>query len=248
MKSAMMAGVVGVFLFVASAGLSWWLIYTPQGSPDDSLAATEEQEFPIEIPDKEKTGDMPVSLRPDAGITMESVTELAESIMNKERRVFESEQALKKEEQRIEMLFEDLRREQEELDAFAERVDAMIIEAKEAVKLLQLEKQAITAQTEELSALEKKTGVEGDQVADVALSVRAKQLKNILEEVEPSRAGRLMQEWIDGGNRDLARQVLLKLDERKRGKILSSFDNYETIAEILVAPAGNTPQDRALVR
>ena len=232
MKSALMAGVVGVFLFVASAGLSWWLIYTPP-VPEGEVAEAEPKEFPIDVPEDEKVEQMPVSLRPEAGITMESVTELAESIMKKEKRVFEAEQALKKEEQRIQMLFEDLRREQDELDTVAERIDAMIIEAKEAVKLLQLEKQAITTKTEELSALEKKTGVKGDEVADLELEDQINQLRNILGEADAAHAGSIIKNWVNDGHMELAHKAFMKLEERQQAKIVNTFEDRELMAKFL---------------
>lgn len=232
MKSALMAGVVGVFLFVASAGLSWWLIYTPP-TPEAEVAQTEPKEFPIDVPEDEKVEQMPVSLRPEAGITMESVTELAESIMKKEKRVFEAEQALKKEEQRIQMLFEDLRREQDELDAVAERIDAMIIEAKEAVKLLQLEKQAITTKTEELSALEKKTGVKGDEVADLDIEARVKAANSVLESVSPEYVSRTIKEIANEGDRKVAAMVLMKLEDHRRRKVVEAMNDPAFVAELL---------------
>ena len=235
MKSIITAVVVGLFLFVASAGMSWWLIYTPPEVADpDAVAEAPASEFPVDVAQDEKQEIMPVSLRPETPMSLEAITGLAETIMKKEKKVFDAQQALKKEEQRIGLLFDDLKREQEELSGFASRIEGMIMEAKQAVKLLQIEKDDIEKKSAELTKLEKKSGIKGDEIEDAKLANQIKNLVNVLEEMDGTDAANVLKQFADRGKIHVAAKALSQLDERQKGKVLKGLGSDPTlIADLL---------------
>ena len=116
-----------IFLFIGSAGVSWMMFYPPAEVTDEDVASLEEEmDFPEAVDTIDKQDIMPVATRPEAPLTVEAVVELAQSIMEKEKRLFDAQQKINMDEKRVKLLFEDLSREQEELEAFAKTVDDKI--------------------------------------------------------------------------------------------------------------------------
>jgi FtsZ-binding cell division protein ZapB len=238
MKSILAAIIVGIVLFGVSAGVSWFMIFkqlSPEAKeksvhdPDDIAHMT----FPQEIDDADKVKAMPVGPRPELPVTVEAVTELAQSIMEKERKLIESEDRLKKDEKRINLLFEDLRREREELYALNERIDAKITQARETVELLKVENQSLSEQTKALSSLEKKTGKTTDDVADQDIENRVKVVKNWFNNLEPETAADYLKEFANQGDIRFSAKLLESLDDRKIAKILSAFNDAPLVAQLI---------------
>ncbi len=234
-------GLVGVILFGVSAGVSW-LVILPKLAATSEQDAAEENQLPLDppampgnIPERDKLETMPVGLRPDIPVTVEAVTELAQSIMKKEQQLIESEKRLKTEEKRIGLLFEDLKREREELTAFGQRVDAKVLQAREAAELLKLENQSLADQKNTLSALEKKTGKDSTDVEAAELDNRVKLVKGWFAKLEPESAASYLKEMVNRGDMEFAARMIDSLDERQIAKILKEFNDPPLVAQIVDA-------------
>ena len=242
MKSLIGALLVGAVLFAASAGVSWYLT-KPAETETEELAVLEETDptsaFPNAIDDKEKTELMPVAMRPEAPVTVEAVTKLAQSIMQKEEKLFEKQSFLQKEEERIGLLFEDLKREQEELMAFEQKIGAKIMEAREASEILKQENQSLADQTKVLSTLEKKTGKTTADVADDEISIRVDAVKGWFTKLEAEQAANYLKEFANRGDLEFAAKLLDSLEERQIAKILAAFDDAPLVAQIVDAYTKN---------
>jgi hypothetical protein len=229
---------VGAVLFAASAGVSWYLTKPTEPDPEE-VAALDETDpssaFPNPIDDKEKTELMPVAMRPETPVTVEAVTKLAQSIMQKEEKLFDKQTFLQKEEERIGLLFEDLKREQEELMAFEQKISAKIMEAREAAEILKQENLSLTEQTKVLSTLEKKTGKTTDDVANDEITIRVDAVKGWFEKLEAEQAANYLKEFANRGDLEFAAKLLDSLEKRQISKILAVFDDAPLVAQIIDA-------------
>jgi len=241
MRSLIVVGLVGVILFGVSAGISWFVVLPKieaaaeedAGSEEDILA--DSPALPGNIDENDKLDTMPVALRPEIPVTVEAVTELAQSIKKKEGQLIESEKRLKKEEKRIGLLFEDLKQEREELNSFSQRIDAKVLEAREAVELLKLESQSLADQTKTLSALEMKTGKDSTDAKSAELDERVKKVKGWFTSLAPEKAAENLKEFANRGDLEFAARVIDSLEERQIAKILAVFDDPQLVAEIVDA-------------
>ena len=98
MKSILIAIIVGVFMFALSAGGSYMFLYQPEtpevSEVEEGVDESVTSSFPKQIPESEKIEVMPVAMRPETPLTIEAVTELAQSIMVKERALFENQKKI----------------------------------------------------------------------------------------------------------------------------------------------------------
>jgi aminopeptidase N len=225
---------VGVFLFIGAAGVSYMFIFPPEIVPEDEMAEVDADphEFPPTVDDAEKQDAMPVAMRPETPLTVEALMELAQSIMEKEKVLFDSRQQIKKDEKRVKFLFEDLKREQDELKAFAKMIDEKIIQAEEAVKVLKLEKQSAAEQTEALNSIEKRTGTI-DEVADNDLNRRVKVVKSWFKDLDPEQAAKYLKEFAERGDMEFVAKLLDSLEDRRIAKVLAAFDDAPLVAQIV---------------
>ena len=239
MKTLITALLVGILLFAVSAGVSWYVV--SQNAPTEEVAANDEQanddpaEFPKPINESSKMEAMPVALRPEMPVTIEAVTELAQSIMKKEQALIDSESQLKKDEKRINLLFEDLKREREELSAFGQRIDARILQAREAVELLKMENQTLADQTKTLSTLEKKTGTNSNDAETDAIDRRVQTVKSWFKNLDAEQAAKYLKEFANRGDLEFSARLLDSLDDRQIAKILGVFNDAPLVAQIIDA-------------
>ena len=236
MKSLLTTIIIGALFFGISAGVSWLFLYKPVEPTEDEIAQTtptEEYAFPPKIDESDQVDEMPVSLRPDMPISTEALTELAQSIMKKQRAIYEAEQRLKKEEKRIGLLFEDIRRERDELMALGQKIDAKVIQAREATKLLQMESRKLETQSDSLSKLEKKMGKTTDDAADDELNERVKVVKDWFKNLEPEQAANYIKEFANRGDIDFAAKLLDSLEDRNIAKVLAAFEDAKLVAQIV---------------
>ena len=226
---------LGIFLFIASAGVSWMYIFPPAPEADvEEVADASDQKdaFPPAVEESQKQDAMPVAMRPDVPITVEAVVELAQSVMEQKKEVTEAQQQLKRDEKRVQLLFEDLRREREELQAFAKQIDQKISEAKEAVELLKLEKRSVTDQTEALNTIERRTGTI-EEATDQDLVRRVKTVKGWFRNLEPEQAAKYLKEFAQQGDIEFVAKLLDSLEDRQIAKVLASFDDAPLVAKIV---------------
>lgn len=253
MKSVIAALLVGSLLFAGSAAASWFLIYLPQQAAAEEAAAKEEAELqadlekigdPIEstvadVPSSRKIEAMPVSMRPETPVTVEAVTELAQSIMKKEQALKDAQDRLAREEKRIKLLFEDVRREREELTAFGQMIEAKIARAAEATEQLKIEKQKLVDQTNTLASLEKKTGKTPEDAKLTELDRRVDTVKNWFKNLDPEQAANYLKEFANRGDLQFAARLLDSLDDRQIAKILAAFNDPPLVAQIVDAYTKN---------
>lgn len=249
MKSLIGAAIAGVILFAGSAGVSWYLVNKSVEDDTDEVASVEgdpTSAFPKPIEDADKSEIMPVAMRPDTPVTVEAVTKLAASIMKKEQAVFDKQKYLQKEEKRLNLLFEDLKREQEELTAFGQKIDAKILLARETTELLKQENQTLTEQTKVLSSLERKHNKTSSDVVDDEVAARVDIVKGWFQKLEAESSAKLLKEFADRGDLEFAGRLLDSLDERQIAKILDAMNDSALVAQIMDAYTNSATSSSAI--
>jgi hypothetical protein len=248
MKSIIGAILVGVVLFAASASLSWFL--TKPDEPTKEVAAVEEPDspsaFPAAVNDADKADRMPVALRPETPLTVEAVTQLAESIMAKEEKLFQKKSFLQKEEERLRVLFDDLKHEREKLVALEQQIDAKILQAREKTVELKQAFTQVDTKVKELAALEKKTGMTTEDVVDEEMTERVDAVKGWFKDLAAEQAVDLLKTFAKRGDQEFAGRLLDSLDKRQIAKVLESFNDPVMVAEIIDAHTANKNNPNAI--
>jgi hypothetical protein len=249
MKNLLAAVLVGILLFVGSAGASWFLIYMPMQAEAEAQAAAEAEALaedeanaaavPPPVPKTKKVEAMPVAVRPETPVTVEAVTELAHSVMQKERALVESRERLAKEEKRINLLFEDLKRERDELTAFGQLIESKIAKAAEVTDKLKVERQKLVDQTNTLSSLEKKTGKTPADAESSELDSRVDVVKSWFKNLDPEQAANYLKEFANRGDLQFSARLLDSLGDRQIAKILAAFNDPPLVAQIVDAYTKN---------
>lgn len=241
MKNLLMALIVGVLLYAGSAAASWYLM---NQQPDPLLAESESEEeglrdiTPIGMA-IEKQPQLPVGLRPELPLTVETVLELSESIRRKEQELIDREKAIEKTEQNIKMLFEDLKVERAELNALMEGIEAKLQVAQNSTNELRLENQQLATKTEELAKLNQRKAQQqtnGEPLLD-EIGQRVKTAQPWFEGLEDEQAANYLKEFANNGDLQFAVRLLKSLQQRKASKILAAFNDPELVQQLLGALA-----------
>lgn len=239
MKSILLALLTGVLLFAASlVGSYLFLVEEPVVDETTEVVSAESGTDDIldsPIKDESRVEAMPVAMRPEMPVTVEAVAELAQSIMEKEKALIRSEKGLQKEEKRIALLYEDLKRERTELESFGEKIDAKVRQAKEALETLKMETATLAKQSRELSSLEKKTGVKSEDIATDEIARRVDVVKNWFKNLDPEQAANYLKEFANRGDLEFSARLLDSLGERQIAKILAAFNDAPLVAQIVDA-------------
>ena len=257
MRTLLLAGIVGVILFAASASVSWYLMnqnklaaeadkvaeLDPDHDPNHDPAHESAPEIKAGVPPIghgiKKEEQLPVALRPDVPLTVEAVLELSESIRRKERDLLTREKAAEKTEQNIQLLFEDLKVERAELTALAESIEAKLQLAKGSVAELKQENQTLTTQTQEIAKLNqqkaKSKQTPGTETELDEIGQRVKTAKPWFEGLEDEQAAKYLKEFANNGELKFVARLLGSLDKRKASKILAAFDDSTFAQQILEA-------------
>lgn len=236
MKNIIIAILTSIVLFAASAGTSMYL-----NQPVEEVDPVEEMKkldlppdepFP-ELPVKKMVPQMPVASRPDQALTIEAVRQMTESAEKRHKQLDDRELQLQKEEDRVQILFNDLKRQSNELTSFSEGVEAKV----EAMDRMNVELQQVLAKIEtqkkELEKLEQKTGIETDESAK--LSEKVKTVKSWFETLEAQQAADILVEKSNQGDMKFAAELLHSLQGRQKAKILSAINDPALAAELLDA-------------
>ena len=234
MKNIIIAILTCIVLFGASAGTSMYLNQpTEEVDPEEEMKKLDvptDDPFP-EPPIKEMVAQMPVAVRPDQALTIEAVRQMSESAEKRHKQLDEREKQLKKEEDRVQVLFNDLKREKMELTTFSEGVEAKV----DALDRMNVELQKVLADIDnkkkELEKLEKQTGVETNKAAQ--LSEKVKTLKSWFESLEAQQAADILVEKASQGDLEFAAELLHSLQGRQKAKILQAIDDPALVTQFL---------------
>jgi|688.fasta_scaffold92002_5 chromosome segregation ATPase len=184
-----------------------------------------------------KTSQMPVALPSDKPLSLESILQLSEGIRQKEQQLNEREKVRLREEQRIGLMFEDLKREQQELMALGETIDAKLASAQQVLEQIRQERAGLQAEKQQIAAAKKEADPNAkDKEAEEAEKLN--KVKGWFNSLEPEQAARFIKEFSNNGELEFACKLLQSLDPKKSAKILAALDDAPLAASI-VSRIGN---------
>lgn len=241
-----------LILFGLSAGASYYLFMPPKKVADkkeesqqkEAESKSDAEHGPKVEPGKPpqpgspneseitKTSQMPVALPGDKPLSLESILQLSEGIRQKEQQLNEREKVRLREEQRIGLMFDDLKREQQELLALGETLDAKLAAAQQVLEQIRQERAGLQADKQQIAAAKKAAEPEA-QAKEAEEAERLNKIKGWFNSLEPEQAARFVKEFCNNGELEFACKLLQSLDPKKSAKILAALDDAPLAASIV---------------
>ncbi len=241
MKNLIKLGLIGALLFGASYAGSQFLLVKKPVAKDETATTDDPQNptanspvkeagFSVAVEEKSKTqpeaarehvDSMPVSLQTEQPISIEAVLQLSDSIRKKEAQLNEREKLVLRDEQRVKMMFDDVDREQKELFAMGDSIDARIIAARELLAKIQEERAGLSTSKSEISKAS--GGKPGTAAGNNGVDERVAQAKSWFGTLEPEQAAEYLKEFANNGDVSFAAQLLNSLDKRQLPKVLAAI-------------------------
>jgi hypothetical protein len=184
-----------------------------------------------------KTSQMPVALPSDKPLSLESILQLSEGIRQKELQLNERDKVRLREEQRISLMFEDLKREQQELVALGETIDSKLAAAQQVLEQIRQERAGLQAEKQQLAAAQKAANPDAAN-KEAEDAEKLSKVKGWFNSLEPEQAARFIKEFANNGELEFACKLLQSLDPKKSAKILAALDDAPLAASI-VSRIGN---------
>ena len=205
---------------------------------------TPEEDAIAEASDEQTTGDdsddaapvraMPVAFRPSGSVSVEAVLQMSDSIKKMEQQMVAREQRLAKDEQRVQLLFDDLATEQDELRAFSEGIDAKLETVKRLTASLRETLDQLDNRKAELQKLEKATGTD-DQSQMEEMETRVNAVKAWFAGLEAEQAADYLKEFANTGKLQFAAGLLHKMPDRQKSKILGAMSDPVLVDQLIDA-------------
>lgn len=236
MKSIITAFVTCLALFGASLATTHFLLN--RDGTDPSVPAGNEEQASGAQPDGGGDSDLrkslPVGLLPGNPVSIEAVIQMSDSIKKMEQQLIEREQQVVKKEQRLQLLFDDLNTEQEEMRAFSDGIDAKVDMLNRMTNGLQAKLDELDAKTSELEKLQKQAG-QDETAKREEFDNRVNDVKGWFADLEPQQAADYLKEFANNGKLEFAASLLQKLPDRQKSKILSAMSDPLLIQQLIDA-------------
>lgn len=165
---------------------------------------------------------------------MDVISQLSDSIREKEKLLKRREERVAKDEERVKMLFDDLKREQKELDSFAMTIDQKTQVARELLDKLKQERNLLLSEKQEISKLQKSTAQAATQ-QDTEMTQRIKKVQGWFQDMEADVAARYVKTMADSGELKNVSKVLEGMEQRKVAEILAALGDEVLAKQILEA-------------
>ena len=239
MKPIIAAVITCAVLFGVSFGASNYFAdkaaETETEEGGEPIADSVDQESTLPPDQKEvpkKVAAMPVAHRPEKSISLEAVLQMSDSIKKMEEKLLLREKKLAKEEQRVQLLFNDVATEQDELQAFSEGVDAKVAAMERMAEALRETLATLDARKAELVALEKKTGVD-DESQKEKMDDKINGVKGWFANLEAEQAADYLKEFANTGKLEFAASLLHKMQDRQKSKILAALNDPVLVSQLI---------------
>ncbi len=254
MKSIIAAVITCMVLFGASFAASKYYIAL------EAAAAAENAEEPVEPkPDEvdqdstlppddsqiKKVDEMPVAHRPEQSVSLVSILQMSDAMKKLEEKLRIREMKLRKEEQRVKLLFVDVETEQDRLQAYSDGIDAKVKALADISKRLKEQMATMSAENAkemaaldqkkaEIAALEKDAGVD-DESKRTELENKVNGVKSWFANLEAKQASDYLKEFANNGKLDFAASLLNKMPDRQKSKILAELSDPSLVDQLIGA-------------
>lgn len=233
MKSIVAAAVTCAVLFSASFAFSTYWV-NDQADAEDAASATDHARTESELSsvESEQPTALPVSLLPDAAVSIEAVMQMSDSIKKTEEQLLAREQRLVKKEQRLDLLLKELKSEEDALRAFGQAVEEKIdlldrLNNEIALKFDELDNRIL-----ELKAL-RESSTAGQQSDRNSLDSKVNDVKDWFSNLPPEQASDYLREFANNGKMEFAAALLQKMPDRQKSKILGAMSDPLLVEQLI---------------
>ena len=144
------------------------------------------------------------------------------------------ETQLAKDERRVQLLFDDLATEQDELRAFSEGIDAKVEMANRLSDTLRETLDQLESRKAELQELEKETGSDDESLQE-DMDNRVNDVKSWFAGLEAEQAADYLKEFANNGKMAFASSLLQKMPDRQKSKILGAMSDPVLVEQLIDA-------------
>lgn len=174
--------------------------------------------------------DLPVAVRPRP-MSVEEVLRFGMGLRSREEQLKEREEALEREQSRMQLALADIRGEQQHIESLHAKLQGQADACQSILGEIEQARQALAAEREE--AKKEVTSFE-----DILTESNEQELENIktmsewFRGMQPEQAAGALKKLAEEGKIDLAVQLLSNFEERDAAKVLSALDDYALMVEL----------------
>jgi flagellar motility protein MotE (MotC chaperone) len=243
MKRMILVLVVGLAMFGASAGLSWYLrhaelAHTGEATEAEGGHASDRVRLASDVGSR-ALSKMPAALDPQGPPSArattpsaESVAQLAATLRQQQETVRTREQNLVIRQKHLEVIYLDLKNERKVLDDLRQQIT-------DEMKALTEKMDAMDKKGTELDKKKQDLNKQSQDVKQTIFEVETLEQKNIKKMAETFNAmdaatsAELLQQMADGGKMEMAAKVLATMQERQAARVFSEMEDRGTVVQLL---------------
>ena len=242
MKKMMMIGLYGLVILGASAAGTWYLRQrdlaaqaAEDAKPDPLQESAAELKEPVNITQplqEQKNRDLPVAVRPGK-MSVEEIVRYGLGLKDREAAIRDREEALRRTETQHRLVLADIDGEQKEIDGMLAQARNQRVAAEQLLAKAQKERLASEQLLKDLEDRKKKMEIEKERSAaksggstadsEVDREANLKELVSIVQGMSSENAARVLKNYVNDGNMEMAVQILAKLEERTASQIMDSL-------------------------
>ena len=241
MKKLIAVALVGVVLFSASAGVSWYLKQEQEKIAESAEVPAgvtlkpgkEIRPFAAPTPEAKPGGTAPrPAIRPPHNPQAEGVAQMASNLRNQTEAVQNRERQLAIRQKNMDVIYQDLSKERQTITDLQKQVNE---EMKALMnKLASLEQKATEVDQQHSKMVEKVQEIKKNiSEFDNVEQNRIKQMAAIYDTMEPESAAEILMHMVDSGKLDTAVKILATMRERQAARILSQVQDRTVAVELL---------------
>lgn len=245
MRQMIVVLAVGVFMFAASAGVSWYLRGVEAAKSAD-LNASEEKghgagkahistEFGAKGPGSKALGGLDTQSSASTRTSppsADSVAQLASSLRQQQETLKTREHGFAVRQKHLEVIHGDLRNERKSVDDLRTQVN-------EEMKALTEKLAVMERKAQELEKKKQEMGKQADEVKQTLIEVDSAEQKNFkkmavtFDSMDAGTAAELLQQMADGGKIDMAVKILSTMQERQAARVLGQMEDRGAAVQML---------------
>lgn len=232
MKNIIILVITAVLLFAVSAAISLYL----QGVGKGDAGKQKEKEKSDEKA-KEKTRPgledtvPPITAPPPAG-SSEQMTKLMSRLQEREQGLKKRDEEVRRQEQRLEILMEDIRSERASFDTLRKQFNEEMKRLNEAQDTISKKSRGLEEQKEEAARLleemrKRQIEYEKGEKPNIA------KMATITDSMEPTKAAAIIKQLADNGQMDTAVKLLSQMKERRAAQVLGEMTDMALAAQLV---------------
>ncbi|MEZ6113631.1 MAG: hypothetical protein R3C99_21860 [Pirellulaceae bacterium] len=237
MKKLVLYGVVGLMLFGASFAGSWMMQPKVEPEEKDPMASDmPELDLTADALESEATaadqgnGELPVAVRPRP-INPEEIVRYGLTIRNREEAIKQREEALERERMQLQLVVEDIRTEQRELEAIQGEIQSKVNAAEKLITEIANQRQQFT--DERTDAQDELDKIKKAQIEYKSLEAdNLKRMSAWFQNMDPAKAAELLREMSNNGQMTMVVQLLGNFEEREAAKILAEMEDKNLVTQL----------------